>query len=356
LSNITVAFRRSGDDAGERRRAEKPAPHLLPPPAGTAPMIFAHLTKHWLARREQYSITSWVLCIVRSLRVLLFYRDHRRLCALDVYRHYVAAPPNDDLFHHLSHRDYLVRNLGARRRIDCVLQHYLFEDETFNTAYKYAVYRTGGLTLWQRTAGASRFAITLAMASRMNAEGDLTIAFEADGKCLHRLSFSWIAGAVAGVDAPIVPFVARNQGRWTDSDAAFAAFERAFPNNSPSFFCFAAMQGVAQAVGMTQLVAIKSGAHPAYDAAAHKHFANAYDGFWKTLGGVALAGPGYRIALPFHLKPLAEMPSRHRRRAALRRENWVEIGESARGTLERKLKRIPVQPGRRAPLRAVEHA
>jgi uncharacterized protein VirK/YbjX len=317
-------------------------------------MILAHLTRHCLARREQYSVKSWLLCILRSLRVLLFYREHRRLCQLDVYRRYVAAPPNDDLFHHLSHRDYLVKNLGVRRRIRCALQHYRFEDETFNTAYKYAVYRAGGLTLWQRSAKGSDFAITLAMASRMNAEGDLTIAFEADGKCLHRLSFSWIEGAIAGVDSPIVPFVARNQGRWTDSDLAFAAFEQAFPNNSPSFFCFAAMQGVAQAVGMAQLVAIKSSAHPAYDADAVKHFANAYDGFWQILGGVALAGPAYRIALPFYLKPLSEMPSKHRKRAASRRENWVEIGEAARGTIERKLKRSLVQPGRHMPLRETE--
>jgi hypothetical protein len=146
LSNLTAGFRRVGDDAGERRRAETLAPRSHPSCAGTAPMILAHLTKHWLARRGQYSAKSWILCIVRSLRVLLFYRDHRRLCALDVYRHYVAAPPNDDLFHHLSHHDYLVRNLDARARIDCVLQHFRFEDETFNTAYKYAVYRAGGLT------------------------------------------------------------------------------------------------------------------------------------------------------------------------------------------------------------------
>ena len=45
-------------------------------------MILAHLTKHWLARREQYSFSSWILCVARSLRVLLFYRDHRRLCRL----------------------------------------------------------------------------------------------------------------------------------------------------------------------------------------------------------------------------------------------------------------------------------
>jgi uncharacterized protein VirK/YbjX len=308
-------------------------------------MILAHLTKHWLARRRQYSAASWILCVARSLRVLLFYRAHRRLCRIGVVRHYVAAPPNDDLFHHLSHRDYLVRNLGTRRRIRCALHHYQFEEDTFNTAYKFAVYRGGGLALWQRMANGSRFAITLAMASRTNAEGDLTIAFEADGKCLHRLSFSWIEGAMLGAGVPVVPFVARNQGRWTDSELAFAAFERAFPNNSPSFFCFAAMQGVAQAVGMDRLVAIKSSAHPAYDPATVKHFANAYDGFWKTLGGIELAGPGYLVALPFHVKPLAEMPGKHRRRAAIRREFWGEIGEAARGTLERKLKRLR-QPGR----------
>ncbi|MDB5935095.1 MAG: hypothetical protein JWQ01_2439 [Massilia sp.] len=317
-------------------------------------MILAHLTRHWLARREQYSFTSWVLCIARTLRVLVFYRDHQRLCRLDVYRNYVAAPPNDDLFHHLSHRDYLVKNLGARRRIACALHHYSFEDETFNTSYKYAVYRSGGLTLWQRSAGGSQFAIRLAMASRMNAEGDLTVAFEADGKCLHRLSFSWIEGSVVGVDTPVVPFVARNQGRWTDSDLAFAAFEQAFPNNSPSFFCFAAMQGVAQAVGMTQLVAIKASAHPAYDPDAVKNFANAYDGFWKILGGVELPGAGYLVALPFYVKPLTEMPRKHRKRAAIRRENWAEIGEAARGTLERKLKRSPLPAPRPAALRETE--
>jgi uncharacterized protein VirK/YbjX len=291
---------------------------------------------------------------VRSLRVLLFYREHPRLCRLDVIRRYVAAPPNDDLFHHLSHRDYLVRNLGTRARIRCALQHYQFEDDTFNTAYKFAVYRAGGLPLWRRAASGSRFAITLAMASRMNAEGDLTIAFEADGKCLHRLCFSWVEGAMLGVDIPVLPFVARNQGRWTDSDLAFAAFERAFPNNSPSYFCFAAMQGLAQAVGVDRLVAIKSEAHPAYDPASAKHFANAYDGFWKTLGGIELAGPGYLIALPFHVKPLARLPGKHRRRAAIRREFWGEIGEAARGTLERKLKRIP-QPARRLPQPQTEH-
>ena len=36
-----------------------------------------------------------------------------------------------------------------------------------------------------------------------------------------------------------------------------------------------------------------------------------------------------------HVKPLADMPSKHRKRAALRREQWRVIGESARVALSR---------------------
>jgi uncharacterized protein VirK/YbjX len=314
-------------------------------------MIFAHLVKHWRARREQYSLASWVLCIVRCLRVLAYYRQHRALCELDVVRNYVAAEPTDDLFNHLSHRDYLARGLTASERVACALTHYSFEEATFGAAYKLAVYRAGGLLLWRHQLNGSDFTIKLAMASRLNAEGDLVVIFEADGKCLHRLSFSWVEGALAGIDQPIVPFLARNQGRWTDSDAAFAAFEQAFPNNSPSFFCFAAMQGLSQAVGLHQLAGVKSAFHVAYEAANGKHFVNAYDGFWRILGGAALPGKCYLITLPFYVKPLADMPGKHRKRAALRRENWRLIGDSARRAIARNLLHARSDEGQRTAAR-----
>jgi uncharacterized protein VirK/YbjX len=300
-------------------------------------MIFAHLTRHCLSRGGGHSLSSRILSVARSLRVLAYYRDHRALCQLDVYRNYVALPPNDDVFHHLSHREYLVQGLTVRERVQCVLAHYRFEETTFNSAYKQAVYLNRSLPLWQHTCDHGNFIIQLEMASRLNAEGDLTIALVADGKCLHRLSFSWIAGAMTGLSCPMTIFVARNQGRWTDSAEAFSAFEHAFPNNSPSFFCFAALQGVAQALGMTQVVGVKCDAHIAYDPADVRHFANAYDGFWKILGGTEMSGPGYLIALPFYVKPLADMPSKHRKRAAQRREWWRAIGDSARLVLQRHL-------------------
>jgi uncharacterized protein VirK/YbjX len=308
-----------------------------PPSSTERPMIFARLTRYWLARRSELGFSSWLLAVLRSARVLRFYRDHAALCQLDVYRQHVMAAPNDDPFHHLSHRGYLLQGLSSRQRVQCVLSHYRFEETTFDAAYKAAVYGAGGLTLWEQTVGTHAFLIRLEMASRMNAEGDLTIALIADGKVLHRLSYSWIEGRIVGVPAPLVPFVARNQGRWTDSGDAFEAFELCFPNNSPSFFCFAAMQGLAQAVGMEQVLAVKCTAHIAYDPDEIKHFANAYDGFWKILGGVELPGDAWQVSLPFYLKPLADMPSKHRKRAAQRRDNWRAIEASTRATLQRHL-------------------
>jgi uncharacterized protein VirK/YbjX len=306
-------------------------------------MVLTLLARHWVARRH-YPLPSWLACVARSLRVLLFQRAHQELLALDIHRRYVALA-HDDVFHHLSHRHYLARGLSLRQRVRCVLAHYGFEETMFDAAYKHAIYRDGGLALWRHDGQDGhdgwRFEIRLEMASRLCAEGDLTVALRAIGNagesCLHRLSFSWVDGAFAGVKAPIVPFIARNQGHRAEVRDAFAAFEQAFPNNSPGYFCFAALQGIAEALGIAQVAAVKAAWQSAWTPADARHFANAYDGFWETLGGVPMAGRAYRIALPFHLKPLSEMPSRHRKRAALRRGHWGAIGESARLVLQRHL-------------------
>lgn len=294
-------------------------------------MVLAYLARHWIARRH-YPFKSWSACVARSLRVLLFYRTHARLVETEIYRDYVARA-HDDVFHHLSHRNHLAKGLSLRERVQRVVVHYGFEQDSFDAAYKQAVYRGDGLPLWRHEANGRVFEIRLTMACRLNAEGDLTLIALVDGKCLHRLSFSWVDGKFAGVDLPILPFAARNQGYREDGSDALDAFEQAFPHNSPSFFCFAALNGIAQALGMNRIVGVKSTCQSAYEPAAQKHFANAYDGFWQTLGGVSMPGRTYEIALPLQLRPLSETPAKHRKRAATRREHWAAIAESARCAL-----------------------
>jgi len=306
-------------------------------------MVLVHLGKHWYARRH-YPFVSWAACVARSARVLLFYRDHRGLLGLDVYRRHLTQI-HDDVFHHLSHRNYLARGLSLRERVRCVQTHYRFETATFDAAYQQAVYRDGGLVVWQHDADGVRCTIQLEMAERLNAEGDLTLTARLDGIRLHRLSFSWVDSGFAGVPAAstpavvrtIVPFVARNQGHHAEAAEAFKVFERIFPQNSPSFFCFAALQGIARMLGMEQVVAVKATAQCAYDPARDTQFGNAYDGFWQTLGGTPLAGRGWRIPLPLQLKALAEMSAKHRKRAAQRRAYWADIGDAAGAAVARHL-------------------
>ena len=300
-------------------------------------MVLAYLARHWMARRH-YPFKSWSACVGRSLRVLLFYRTHARLLSTEIYRDYVTRA-HDDVFNHLSHRDYLTKGLSLRERVHCAQVHYRFEQDNFDAAYKQAVYCGDGLPLWRHEADGRVFEIRLQMACRLNAEGDLTLTAMTDGKRLHRLSFSWVDGHFVGADQPIVPFAARNQGYREDGSDALVAFERAFPHNSPSFFCFAALNGIAQALGMNRIAGVKSTCQSAYDAASEKHFVNAYDGFWQTLGGVSTAGRTFDIALPLQLRPLSETPAKHRKRAATRREHWASIAESARCALLPRLAR-----------------
>lgn len=304
-------------------------------------MIVAHLLCHWRTYRSRDSWSTSLLRALRSLRVLYYLREHAALCRLAVVREHIARAAPNDLFHHLTQRGYLLRGLPARRRALCALFHYRYDEATFDASWQHAVYRAGGLRLWEHHANGSHFLIRLEMAARLDAEGDLTIAMIADGKVLHRLSFSWVEGALFGLPVEVVPFIARNQGRWTDADAAFAAFEAAFPNNAASYFCFAALQGVARALGMPWALAVNSASHIAWGANAAPHFVNAYDKFWAVLGGVAHDARCYRIALPFHVKPLAQMASRHRRRAAMRRANWQVIENSAGASVQCHLLRQP---------------
>ena len=96
-------------------------------------MLINHIAAHVLARRRSYRFHSWLLCIARTARVLLYPHAHRQLCSLPLFAGYVAQPGNDDLFHHLSHRHYLARHLNLDQRVRAVLTHYRTEDTLFDT-------------------------------------------------------------------------------------------------------------------------------------------------------------------------------------------------------------------------------
>jgi hypothetical protein len=94
-----------------------------------------------------------------------------------------------------------------------------------------------------------------------------------------------------------------------------AAFAAAFPHNSPAYFCASAMQGLALGVASTQLLCVRSEPAPSWQPGSGDGLAAAYDQFWD----------------------LAELASKHRKRAATRRACWNGIVEATSSALRQHL-------------------
>ena len=296
-------------------------------------MLFRYLRAHWAAR-HRFPLPSRIVSLLRSARALLFCRSHRELYRLDVVRDYVAPSGQAELFRHFSCRHYLARDLSWPDRVACALHHYRFEDAAFGPVYKRKVYLEDGLPLWSAVEGGVLFAIRLSRAVGLQAEGDLSVVLLAGEDRLHCISFSWVSGRFAGVDAALVPFVARNQGGWGRDHEVQSKFSHAYPQNSANLFCFAAMEGIARAMNLPGMVGVKADMQVCYGPEQHEHFSNAYDGFWRALGARDFSPRGLLIPVPVPLKPLSEVAAKHRKRAIARRRHWAAISDAARAALE----------------------
>lgn len=280
---------------------------------------------------------------MRSLRNLVYVRSNQKIWRLSLCREFFNAGEPGDFLHHLSAKKYLNGRLSLRQRIDHAFEHFRIDDEAFDASYKKAIYQGSGLILWLKEVDGVRFTMRLRRGSTKIPEGELSVFFYADNDRLHSISFSWVLGLNAQGEREICPYISRNQARWRMDTEPLEKFEHAFPQNSPSYFCYSALQGVARAINASRVLAIRGEEQCCYDPDDVKHFANAYDAFWTVLGGTDSHPLGYDIPVPFLMKPLSEVSSKHRKRATLRRANWQAIEAAAQEALA-KHRRQPGSP------------
>jgi uncharacterized protein VirK/YbjX len=122
--------------------------------------------------------------------------------------------------------------------------------------------------------------------------------------------------------------ITANQGRWRKDEHVQEKFDAAFPQNAPNFACFAAMQGIAQAIGASEMLAVSSRMQVCFRQEDVKHFGNAYDIFWNAVGGLEVPACGWALPVPRPLKPIEEVATKHRRRTAAKRKFWADITDS----------------------------
>jgi hypothetical protein len=153
------------------------------------------------------------------------------------------------------------------------------------------------------------------------------------------LSFSYLQGAIFGIDQPMTVLVTRNQ---SEKNVELKRFRADFKQNSPPYFCVAALCGIAMAHGIRQICLIQEEAQIAYDPRFAQSFRNSYSFFWQAFGAKEIdARNAYVMAVPPDLNPIETV--KHKSRAVERRKNWLEIMVNARHAIvENRVTHFPV--------------
>lgn len=224
-------------------------------------------------------------------------------------------------------RPYLSKKFTLLQRIGCAITHYTFEARNYGSSYHRSVYQSPhGLVLWHRVIDGTRYTIALAITQDTRREGDLTVLCLVNDTRVCRVSFSYVHSELFGLSPSSTMFVTRSQ---TDRNPELDQFRDTFKQNSPCYFCLAAVCGIAMANGIRSILMIKHDAQLGYAEQYAEGFKNSYCRVWKAFGAEEIEhAHAYAMSIPLNLNPLSGV--RHKSRAIARRRNWAEIALSAR--------------------------
>jgi uncharacterized protein VirK/YbjX len=278
--------------------------------------------------------------LIASLRVLAFPSLMRRMSA-DGYLQLAERKRGRDgepwdPFHFISHPGYLVLGFSLAQRFEAALYHYRQEAATFDEAVLNQIYSPRGFELWSAEVDGHRFNMHLGLAGEEFLEGDLCLRLFTDGRPIGTMNFIWADAAMFGGQSGPTVFITRCQ---THTWPELAIFRACFKQNSPPYFCLAALAGVGQVCGLSELYAVRHQAQMSYLSKYASSFRNSYDEFWEKFKATPATPHAYRLALPLELRDLSELKSKHRSRAEGRRRSWGEVGQSAGAALAQHLRR-----------------
>jgi uncharacterized protein VirK/YbjX len=271
-----------------------------------------------------------------------------RLFRLGNYRRLLVSATGGDALFPLSHKHFLLAGLSVEQRIDCAIEHFRHEAERCDEPYQAAVYGGGGVCLWQQTVDDAGFRIELRSTPQSRHEGPVSIVLKVDGMVVHEPSFAWVEGSLldASLRGRATLLVTRNQSARADLPG-MERFRSAFPQNAPSYFCLAALNGLAEAHGLRRVAGIDHRAQISYEPALDLGFRRSYSEFWEHFGSAPLGPQAHLIEVPPRLPPLTSVAGKHRARARARREHWALIATASREALRPMLRTASARPAPR---------
>ena len=276
--------------------------------------------------------------LIASLRVLAFPGLMRRMSDERYLQHVERKRGSDDEpwdpFHFISHPGYLALGYTLEQRFRAALHHYRFEAETFDEAMLKTLYSPQGFTLWSAEIDGHHFEMRMGTAGVETLEGDLYLRLFTNGQQVGSMNLVWADAAMFGGPSRPTIFITRCQ---THTWPELQIFRACFKQNSPPYFGLAALAGIGQVLGMTDLYAVHGLAQMHYEPKYESSFRNSYDEFWEKFSAERVRPEAFRMPLPLALRDLSELKSKHRSRAEGRRRAGGEVGEAAAAAMAQHL-------------------
>jgi len=218
-------------------------------------------------------------------------------------------------FKHLT-RDFLVRGFTIPARAACLMHHYRRLHAALPDLLLRQILR-GEVPLVELLEG-GRFTISIGPSWSSHKEGELSLNLHVDGEVVFVLSFTIVPGWVVESSAAEIFLITRIQGV-KGCYPQISRATRALHDVAPAALLFAALQGVAGALGVHAMAGISAVRQIAYEEQYAVAFHTAYDAFFAELG-IAVTSAGFFLSpLPIGEKPLQTIKQGHKLRTREKR-------------------------------------
>jgi len=220
--------------------------------------------------------------------------------------------------------DYLARGFTVIERASCFLHHYRRMHSSLPECTLRQILH-GYVTLHEFDQGGNHFALTIGLPEQIgDREGELSLDLRVDSKRVFNLSFTIIPGWVVKSEAAEILLITRLQGM-LGSGSQIRLARKAYHEFFPSKLLLAALQGIADAFGISDLEAVSSTNQRSYREEDAALFKRRYDGFFANLGMSATTAGFYSSRIPIESRPLASFRGRNRSQAKKRRSVRQQI-------------------------------
>jgi uncharacterized protein VirK/YbjX len=265
-----------------------------------------------------------------ALRIVLFpnvmFKFHSMELASKLYNPFRKHDP----LYFLAHKFHISKQLSLRQRTQAAIDHHEYEFKNYDSEYARQIYHSGGVLLWEHAVDNLKFTIVLIATDDNRHEGDLSVILSVNNTRLCRMSFCYLNANIFGLPSQMTILISRNQ---TDRTVVRDSFDQCFRQNTPQFFCLAAVCGIALSSEFKTVLAIKHDSQIAYQERFDSSFRNSYTALWERFDAVEIERHVYMLKVPLNLRPLRSVVSGHRVRARNRRRYWDDISQSARSCI-----------------------